>query len=125
VRQSPGSVDLEAIAAHEQSFATVFDRAWAAGILRQAAELQLTRARQAGPDAVQRHRLLELRFGEDLPIRLIAARWQVDPALLHREYPKAREEFKRALMDIVRELHGGSGEAVEAECARLLAHFSE
>ena len=28
-----------------------------------------------------------------LPIRDIAARWQVDAALLHREYPKARREL--------------------------------
>lgn len=123
-RQSPDSADLEAIAAREESFATAFDREWARGILRQAAELQLQRARQDGPGAVQRHRLLELRYGENLPIRAIAARWGVDAALLHREYPKARDEFKRALVDVVRELHGSGGEGIEAECARLLRFFS-
>ncbi len=93
-------------------------------MLRRAAELQLNRAREKGPDALQRHRLLELRFGENLPIREIAARWDVDPDRLHREYPKAREEFKRALFDVVSELDGGKSTLVEAECARLLAHFS-
>lgn len=123
-RQSPSSVDLEMIAAREESFATAFDREWARGVLRQAAELYLSRARQDGPEAVQRHRLLELRYGEGLPIRAIAARWGVDAALLHREFPKARDEFKRSLLDVVRDLDGLGSEALETECARLLAFFS-
>jgi RNA polymerase sigma-70 factor (ECF subfamily) len=102
----------------------VFDRAWAQALMRDAAELQLERARAKGPEAVRRHRLLALRYGENLPIREIAKRWEVDADLLHREYPKAREEFKRALMDVVRDLQGGGPEAVGEECARLLEHFS-
>lgn len=122
--QAASSVDLERIASKEESCATAFDREWARGLLREAAELQLARAREAGPAAVRRHRLLGLRYGENLKIREIAARWEVEPDLLHREYPKAREEFKRALLDVVRDLQGGGPEAVEAECARLLDHFS-
>ena len=123
-RQPTSSIDLATLASTEESCATTFDREWARGILREAAELQLARARENGPDAVRRHNLLALRYGQDLPIREIATRWDVDPARLHREYPKAREEFKRALMDVVRDLQGGDRRAVEAECARLLDPFS-
>jgi RNA polymerase sigma-70 factor (ECF subfamily) len=117
-QQPPSDFDL---AAKEDSCATAFDRAWARALMRDAAELQLARAREIGPEAVRRHRLLALRFGEGIPIREIAARWEVDADALHREYPKAREEFKRALMDVVRELHDGP---VEKECTRLLGLFS-
>lgn len=120
-RPLPSSFD---VAADDDSLAKVFDRAWAAALLRDAADLQLARARDLGPEAVRRHRLLGLRYGEGLPIREIARRWGVDAAVLHREYPKARDEFKRALGDVVRELHGGGPRAVERECARLLLHFS-
>ena len=123
-RQAPRHLDLGAIESNADSLAQVFDRAWASAVMRDAAELQLARAREAGPDAVRRHRLLVLRFGEGLAIRDIAARWNVAAAHLHREYPKARAEFKRALLDIVRELQGGGPESVEGECSRLLAHFS-
>ncbi|MHC4959719.1 MAG: RNA polymerase sigma factor, partial [Planctomycetota bacterium] len=44
----------------EESCATVFDRAWAQALMRDAAELQLERARAKGPEAVRRHRLLAL-----------------------------------------------------------------
>ena len=122
--QATSSIDLQLIASSEDSCAAVFDRAWASGLLRDAAELNETRAKEKGPDAVRRHRLLALRYGENLKIREIAARWGVDAAHLHREYPKAREEFKRALMDIVKDLQGGAPMAIEAECTRLLDYFS-
>ncbi|MCZ6786831.1 MAG: sigma-70 family RNA polymerase sigma factor [Planctomycetota bacterium] len=123
-RQTTSSVDLEAFESKEDSCATVFDREWARTLLRDAAEVQLARARKKGPDATRRHRLLALRYGENLAIREIAARWEMDAAVLHREYPKAREEFKRALMDVVRDLQGGGPEAVDEECTRLLGCFS-
>ena len=123
-RQATSSIDLEAIASREDSCATVFDRAWASALMRDAAALHLERARKDGSDAVRRHRLLALRYGENLPIRKIALRWGVDADRLHREYPKAREEFKRALMDVVRDLQGDAPQAVAKECARLLGHFS-
>lgn len=123
-RQTTSSVDLEAIAANEESFATLFDREWARAVLRDAAALHLSRAREQGPEAVRRHRLLSLRYGENMPIRDIAARWELDAAVLHREFPKSRDEFKQALIDVVRELQGGGPQAVETECAGLLRHFS-
>ncbi len=90
--QATSSVDLQAIASKEESCATAFDRSWATGLLRDAAELQLARARQDGADAVRRHGLLGLRYGENLPIREIAARWKMDRAVLHREFGRDDEE---------------------------------
>jgi len=116
--------DLDALRIDESTLSEVFDRAWAQALLRDAALRQLTRATEKGDDAVRRHRLLAVRYGENLPIREIAARWGVDAAILHREYPKAREEFRRALMEVVREQQGGGPESVERECARLLECFS-
>ena len=124
-KQADSGNDLEAFASNDDSLAQVFDRAWAGTLLRDAAALQLDRARARGADAVRRHRLLVLRYGQDLPIRKIAERWGMDADVLHREYPKAREEFKRALMDVVRDLQGGGAEAVEGECARLLGLFAK
>ena len=123
-RQPGSDIDLEVLASKDESLAKVFDRAWAATLLRDAAALQLERAREGGPEAIRRHRLLELRYGDGLPIREIAARWGVEADLLHRAYPRARDEFRRALLDVVREMQGGGPEGVEGECARLLAHFS-
>ncbi len=123
-RQTTSSIDLEAFESKEDSCGTVFDREWARTLLRDAAEVHLARAREKGPEAIRRHRLLALRYGENLPIREIAARWEMDAAVLHREYPKAREEFKRALMDVVKDLQGDGPEAVAEECERLLDHFS-
>ena len=123
-QQPTSDIDLEAIASNEESCAAVFDRAWASSLLRDAAELQLARARDKGPEAIRRHRLLQIRYGENLPIRKIAERWDVEPAVLHREYPKAKEEFRRALFDVVREQQGGGARAVERECSRLLSFFS-
>ena len=124
-QQPTSDMDLDRFRAQEDSLAKLFDRAWASTLLRDAAALQLERAQAQGSAAVRRHRLLVLRYGENLPIRKIAARWGVDPDLLHREYPKAREEFKRALMDVVRNVQGGGPEAVGGECSQLLAHFAE
>lgn len=75
----------------------VFDRAWAQAILRAALARLVDEARIKGEDALQRVRLLETRFEQDLPIREIAVRWEVEPARLHKSYARAREEFKGAL----------------------------
>ena len=123
-RQSASGIDLDAVSSREESCARIFDRAWASALLRDAAELQRERAVQLGPEALQRHDLLQLRYGEGLPIREIADRWNVDAERLHRAYPKAREEFKRALFDVVRDLQGGEHRSIEKECARLLEIFS-
>jgi RNA polymerase sigma-70 factor (ECF subfamily) len=123
-RQRGDSLDLDGVAADGESLARTFDRAWARAVLRRAGELQLERAKAKDPRAVRRHELLALRYGEDLPIREIARRWNVDADELHRQFRRAREEFQKALEAVVRDLHGGGPERVEAECRELLRHFS-
>jgi RNA polymerase sigma-70 factor (ECF subfamily) len=71
--------------------------------------------------ALRRVELLRLRFHEGLPIREIARRWRDDPATLHREYARAREEFKEALIGVMAFHHPGSPAQAERECAELLA----
>jgi RNA polymerase sigma-70 factor (ECF subfamily) len=121
LQQPPSDVDLNDLAANEDSLSLVFDRAWAKALLREAAALQRERAERAGPEARRRVELLRLRFQEGLPVRDIAARWQADAAHLHREYARARQEFKAALAEVVAFHHPGTGADVERECANLLA----
>jgi RNA polymerase sigma-70 factor (ECF subfamily) len=64
--------------------------------------------------------LLRLRFQEGLPIREVARLWQEDPATLHREYARARQEFKAALLDVMTSYHADSPATAERECADLL-----
>lgn len=123
-QQSDSRFDFASLASNEDSLAMVFDRAWAGAILAEAADLQLERARAVGPEAVRRHELLALRFGNGLPIREIANRWGADPAGLHREYAKAREEFRRAMRDVLRERQGGGPEGIDGEIERLRGYFS-
>ncbi len=101
-RPAQSGVNLSKIAADDATLSAVFDRAWAQTIVRGAARLQQELAAKKGEDAERRVELLHLRFYENLPIREIADRWQIDAAHLHREYAKAREEFCQALCEIVR-----------------------
>jgi RNA polymerase sigma factor (sigma-70 family) len=117
-RPAGSDVAFDAIPSDEASLSVAFERAWARSVMRQAAERQLALAQGRGAPAIRRVELLRLRFEEGLPIREIAARWKDDPALLHREYARARREFRQALVDVVRE--GEVGADAEAECARLI-----
>ena len=101
--------------------AHAFDRAWARALLREAAAIQQRTAEQAGPAAVRRVQLLNLRFGEGLPIRDVAARWGEDPAKLHHEYATAREEFRAALRKVVAFHHpGATAGEIDQACKSLL-----
>ena len=73
-----------------------------------------------GEKAERRVELMRLRFSEDMPIRDIAKLWDADAAVLHREYAKAREEFKQALKAEVAFHHPGNPGEIERECAALL-----
>jgi hypothetical protein len=68
--------------------------------------------------------LLRLRFEENLPIRTIAERWGVDAAVLHHAYALAREDFRKALLEVVAFHHPGSLAEVEREAAGLLKSLS-
>jgi RNA polymerase sigma-70 factor (ECF subfamily) len=115
-----GSAMPELTSPDEEQLSRLFDRTWAQAVMRQAAQVQADAARLAGPEAVRRVELLELRFQDGLPIREIAARWSADADHLHREYAKARKEFRRALAEAVAFHLPGSPDEVERECARLL-----
>lgn len=116
--------DAEAVLPHVETsddrLSQVFDRAWAQAIMRRAAELQRERAAAKGDGAVRRVELLTLRFHDDLPIREIAERWQADPTHLHREYAKARREFRECLLEVMQFHFPDSPTDAERECAKLL-----
>jgi RNA polymerase sigma factor (sigma-70 family) len=104
----------------DSSLSRVFDRAWAQGVMRAAAARQMARAAREGDAALRRVDLLRLRFQEGHMIRDIAALWSADPAWVHHEYARAREEFRAALLEVVSEQHPGTRVEVERECAALL-----
>jgi len=123
-RARRADVDPDEIEGRERTASKLFERAWAQAMLAQASALLAERAAKEGPAAEERIELLRLRFEEDLPIREIAERRQVDAARLHHDYAKARAEFQEALRDVVREHEGGTAGDVERECARLLETIS-
>ena len=96
------------------------ERAWAQALVGEARDLLEARGRQADEGARRRVALLELRFQENLPIREIARRWGADPARLHREYARARSEFRAALFEVVAAHHPGTPADVERNCQELL-----
>ena len=114
-------VELDAYPADTPELSKSFEQAWAQAMMRQAADLQKLRAQQQGGESLQRVELLRLRFQHGLPIREIAVKWGVDPAQLHREYAKARNEFREALTEVVALNLPNAQEAVETECRSLLA----
>lgn len=115
--------DLDAVEGREEHLSEVFDRAWASLLLQEAADLQADRAREKGEEAERRVELLCLRFEDGLPVREIARRWGVDTTWVHRQYARAKDEFKRALREVIRDHQGGTRENIEEECGRLLTHF--
>ncbi len=115
--ESLGPVDVES---DEESLSKVFDRAWAQAVMRRAARRQRTTAEAAGEPERRRIELLRLHFREGHPIRAIARRWDEDPHRLQREYVKAQEEFRRALIEEVGFDQPGPPAAAERECVRLL-----
>lgn len=116
----PPSGMTEAVPDGEENLSKVFDRAWAKALVQRARERQAREAEAAGPDAQRRVELLELRFGEGLPIRDIATRWGEDAAVLHRQYRKARQEFQAALEAEVAFHSPGTPAEIRRECQSLL-----
>ena len=89
------------VAADGPSLGKVFDREFGLAVMRVASAVQSRIAESQGPAPMRRVELLRARFHDKLPIREIAKRWTVDPAWLHREYAKAREEFHAALLEVI------------------------
>jgi RNA polymerase sigma-70 factor (ECF subfamily) len=119
-RREGGGVAAEDLSAEDPRLSQVFDRAWADALLKRAAAGQRAAARERGENALRRVELLRLRFAEGLPIREIAARWEEDPAVVHRQYARAREEYKEALRSEVAFHHAGTPGEIERECRALL-----
>lgn len=119
-RQAPTGFDPDRIASDEESLSRIFDRAWARAIMREAADEQARMARQEGAEAERRVDLVRLRFHEGMPIREIATLWQIEATKLHREYAKARREFRAALYEVVAFHHPGTPTEIERECIELL-----
>lgn len=111
---------LDAIAAREPSLSTLFDREWARTMLRLAGDLMRTRAEAGGAGAKLRVELLRLRFAENLPMLEIAAQWEADPAMVHKAYAKARDEFRACLRRVVAEHAVRSEVDLDGEVARVL-----
>lgn len=118
--QNPDSSHLVNIPSGDDNLATVFDRAWATTIMAQAKDRMQQLAMVKGAAFRRRYEILRLRFEEELPIREIASRWQEDPATVHREYRRSREEFRQNLRQVVAYHAAGAPEDLDRECARLL-----
>lgn len=124
-RELAADTAVKGVEADDTQLSQVFDRAWAQSIMREAAVRQAENARAAGPEAERRVEMLRLRFQEDMPIREIAAQWSADPVQVHREYAKARREFRTALEEVMRFYFPGNPKAADAECENLLALLSD
>ena len=120
-RQPPSTFDPEGVPEDGDRLSRAFDRAWARGLIARAAERQRASAHAKGEEAQRRVDLLRLRFSDGLPIREIAKQWGEDPARLHHEYARAREEFKDALREEVAYHDPGGARAVDQEVGELLA----
>jgi RNA polymerase sigma factor (sigma-70 family) len=119
--QVKSDVEPDDLPGNEEPPDRAFDRAWARSILREAATVQEASAREAGPEALRRVELLRLRFHEGMPVRDIATLWGADPAELHRQCTKAREEFRAALTQVMTFHQPGTPAEVERACVEVLA----
>jgi len=117
--------ELELVPADEASCSRVFDRSWAATIMRRAAELQQEQARARGVAALRRVELLRRIFQDGQRIADIAREWGELPEGLHREYARARKEFAGALREIVSFHAPHSDAAIERECVELIGLLGE
>jgi RNA polymerase sigma-70 factor (ECF subfamily) len=120
-RRATDPIDLDEVPATEEGLSKEFDRAWAKALVGRAATLMMSRARSAGDGALRRANLLKLRFFDGLPIREVAKQWAVDPAALHHDYARARNEFRSVLEELVAFEHPGRPEEVREECRALLS----
>jgi RNA polymerase sigma-70 factor (ECF subfamily) len=117
----PDGYDPCQVPADDTRLSRAFDRAWARALMAQAAARHAEDAEKAGEAAVRRVELLRLRFHDGLPIREIARRRGCDPDAVHRDYARARQEFRAALSAVVTFHHPGTPAEVDRTCAELLA----
>jgi len=101
----------------DPSVSRVFDREWARTLMREAGQLMLERS--TDDKSRLRVELLRLRFGRDLTMSEIATRLDVDLAALHRQYARAREEFRSCLRSVVTFHCVRTETQLDDECRRL------
>jgi DNA-directed RNA polymerase specialized sigma24 family protein len=119
-RDGAAASGLDQVEAREPSLSLVFDRAWARTLLRLAGERMRAHAELGDAGARLRIELLRLRFGEGIPLRDIAAQWEMDPDAVYRSYGKARAEFRACLRRIVAEQAVSFEADLDTEVRRIL-----
>ncbi len=107
----------------EQTASKVFDQLWAEGVVTDAADLMESRALKKSFAARRRVELLRLRFHVGLPIRKIAHQWELPPRRVHKDFATAKEEFRKALADVVTVYCRGSQSDIDEECRRVLQYL--
>lgn len=121
-RAGQGGEFLEELPAQESRLSQVFDREFARQVMREARSRFKDQSLEGGSESSQRFELLTLRFEENLPIRSIAERWGRDPARVHKEYARARREFREVLLGVVAEQNPGrSAAAIEEAASQLVS----
>ena len=108
---------LDDAADGDPSVSQLFDREWARMLMREAGQLMLERS--TDDKSRLRVELLRLRFGRDLAMSEIAARFDIDLAALHRQYARAREEFRSCLRSVVAFHCVRTETELDDECRRL------
>jgi RNA polymerase sigma-70 factor (ECF subfamily) len=116
----PDGYDPRQVPADDTRLSRAFDRAWARALMTEAAAQHAEDAERAGAAALGRVELLRLRFHDGLPIREIARRRGCDPDAVHREYARARKDFRDALTAVVAFHHPGTPAEVDRTCTELL-----
>lgn len=111
--------------ADDTSASAAFDREYALAMMREASYIQAALATKKGAAAERRIELLQLRFGQGLPVREIAKRWEVDPAWVHHQYATARSEFQESLECLIQQHEPRlSAAEVTQRCRDLLQALS-
>lgn len=119
-QHSPIHPEVNGPAADDPTQSQAFDRAWLDVMLGRAVELMV--ARSSGKKAERaRVRILQLRFGQDRSYRDIAQDLGIDPAEIYRQAAVARDEFKSALLEALKEHNPRHSGTIERECEDLLA----
>ena len=108
-------------AAQQTAASRVLDREWAREVLRAAAAEQAHRAKDISAAARLRVDILRLRFEEGKPIREIAAELELEPPYVHHQFAKAKHDFHRALLRVLRSRRPDALDTeLEEECRRLI-----
>ncbi len=111
--------------AEQERLSEIFDREFARQVMREARARFREQSLAEGGRAARHPELLKLRFEDNLPIRSIAAQWGCDPAQVHKDYARARKNYREVLLDLMSEQNPGRTPAeVEQATILLLALLS-